>query len=60
VEEGDTIDILRKFVKDRNIELLIVGYRSREGIEGRREERTIQQLVEYVPCPILIEKEGGK
>jgi nucleotide-binding universal stress UspA family protein len=60
VEEGDTIDILRKFVKERNIELLIVGHRSGEGVEGRKEERMIQQLIEYVPCPILIEKEGGK
>lgn len=60
VEEGDFIGILRKFVKEKNIELLIVGHRSQEGVEGRREERMIQQLIEYVQCPILIEKEGGK
>jgi nucleotide-binding universal stress UspA family protein len=60
VEEGDFIGILRKFVKERDIELLIVGHRSGAGIEGRREERMIQQLIEYVQCPILIEKEGGK
>jgi nucleotide-binding universal stress UspA family protein len=60
VEEGDTIDILRKFVKERNIELLIVGHRSGQGVEGRKVERMIQQMIEYVQCPILIEKEGGK
>jgi len=60
VEEGDTIDILRKFVKERNIELLIIGYRGGQGTEGRRVERMIQQMIEYVQCPILIEKEGGK
>jgi len=60
VEEGDAIDILRKFVKEREIELLIIGHRRGQGIEGRREERMIQQLIEYVQCPILIEKEGGK
>ncbi len=60
VEEGDSIDILRKFVKEKEIELLIVGHRSGQGREGRREERIIQQLIEYVQCPILIDKEGGK
>ncbi len=60
VEEGDTIDILRKFVKEKKIELLIVGHRRGLRIEGRREERMVQQLIEYVQCPILIEKEGGK
>jgi nucleotide-binding universal stress UspA family protein len=60
VEEGDTIDILRKFVKEKKIELLIVGHRSGQGIEGRKVERMIQQMIEYVQCPILIEKEGGK
>lgn len=60
VEEGDVIDILRKFVKEREIELLIIGHRREEGIKGRREERMIQQLIEYVQCPVLIEKEGGK
>jgi len=60
VEEGDTIDILRKFVKEKKIELLIVGHRRGPGIEGRREEKMVQQLIEYVQCPILIEKEGGK
>jgi nucleotide-binding universal stress UspA family protein len=60
VEEGDFISILRKFVKEKDIELLIVGHRSGQGIEGKREERMIQQLIEYVQCPILIEKEGGK
>ncbi|MEJ2568735.1 MAG: universal stress protein [candidate division WOR-3 bacterium] len=60
VEEGDTIDILRKFVKEKKIELLIIGHRRGQGIEGRREERMVQQLIEYVQCPILIDKEGGK
>ncbi|MEJ2356262.1 MAG: universal stress protein [candidate division WOR-3 bacterium] len=60
VEEGDTIDILRKFVIEKKIELLIIGHRRGQGIEGRREERMVQQLIEYVQCPILIEKEGGK
>lgn len=60
VEEGDSIDILRQFVRDREIELLIVGHRGETGREGRREERMIQQLIQYVQCPILIEKEGGK
>jgi nucleotide-binding universal stress UspA family protein len=60
VEEGDTVDILRKFVRERGIELLIIGHCRGPGIQGRREERMIQQLIEYVQCPILIEKEGGK
>lgn len=60
VEEGDSVEILRKFVKEKEIELLIVGHRRGQGIEGRREERMIQQLIEYVQCPILIEKDGGK
>jgi len=60
VEEGDAIDILRKFVKEKKIELLIVGYHGGQGIEGRREEKMVQQLIEYVQCPILVEKEGGR
>ncbi|MEO0294143.1 MAG: universal stress protein [candidate division WOR-3 bacterium] len=60
VEEGDIIDVLKNFVKEKKIELLIVGYRGGQGIEGKKEERTIEQLIEYVPCPILIEKEGGR
>lgn len=60
LEEGDTIDVIRSFVKNREINLLIVGYRRGEGIGGRKYERLIEQLIEYLPCPVLVEKEGGR
>ncbi|MEA1912917.1 MAG: universal stress protein [candidate division WOR-3 bacterium] len=59
LEEGNTIDILRSFVREKNIDLLIVGHSREQGIGGRKGERIIEQLVEYIPCPVLIEKEGG-
>lgn len=60
LEEGNVIDIIKKFVKDREIDLLIVGYQREKGRGARKYERLIEQLVEYIPCPVLIEKEGGR
>ncbi len=60
LEEGNTLDVIRNFVKDREIDLLIVGYKRGEGIGGRKYERLIEQLIEYIPCPVLVEKEGGR
>ncbi|MCK4571945.1 MAG: universal stress protein [Candidatus Stahlbacteria bacterium] len=59
LEEGNTIEVIRTFVKDKEIDLLIVGHRRGEGIGGRKYVRLIEQLIEYIPCPVLIEKEGG-
>lgn len=59
LEEGNTIEVIRAFVKDKEIDLLIVGHRRGEGIGGRKYVRLIEQLIEYIPCPVLIEKEGG-
>lgn len=57
LEEGNSIDIIRNFVKEKNIDLLIVGYKREEGRGGRKHSRMVEQLVEYVHCPVLIEKE---
>lgn len=59
LEEGNTIEVIRTFVKDKEIDLLIVGHKRGEGIGGRKYVRLIEQLIEYIPCPVLIEKEGG-
>ncbi len=60
LKEGNSIEVIRNFVKDREIDLLIVGYKRGGGIRGRKYERMIEQLIEYIPCPVLVEKEGGK
>ncbi len=60
LKEGNPIDIIRSFVKEREVELLVVGYKQGTGREGWKYGRIIEQLIEHVPCPVLIEKEGGR
>ncbi len=61
LEEGDPIDILKKFVKAKKVDLLIVGFKkAMSGGADRKYERMITQLIEHIPCPVLIEKEGGR
>lgn len=60
LKEGNPIDIIRSFVKEREIELLVVGYKQGTGREVWKSGRVIEQLIEHIPCPVLIEKEGGR
>jgi len=60
LKEGNPINIIRSFVKEREIELLVVGYKRSAGREGWKYGKIIEQLIEHVPCPVLIEKEGGR
>jgi len=61
LEEGDPIDILKKFVREKDIDLLIVGFKkAMSGGVGRKYERMLTQLIEHIPCPVLVEKEGGR
>lgn len=59
LEEGTPVDILRNFVKEKKVDLLVVGHSRGKGRGGRKQTRLIEELVSYIPCPVLIEKEGG-
>jgi len=60
LEEGSPINLLKKHIKDKDIDLLVFDYQKSSGGKGSKTERMIRQIIEYVPCPILIEKDGGK
>lgn len=60
LEEGDPINAIKSHVKKQKIDMLIVGYKAPDKGSQRKSERLMNQLIKHVPCPILIDKEGGQ
>ncbi|HMA63214.1 MAG TPA: universal stress protein [bacterium] len=60
LEEGDPVNTIKRQVKKFDIDMVILGYKAPRGGSRRKTERIVDQIIEHVPCPILIDKEGGK
>ena len=60
LEEGDPVNTIKRQVKKFDIDMVVLGYKAPQGGSRRKTERIVDQIIEHVPCPILIDKEGGR